>query len=57
MAHDLESDIALARDTCVSLLDPNAVADDKTETGRRLDVIGYVVDLDTQRVLCQERTT
>ena len=55
MAQDLVSDLALARETCVSLLGPTAVADDKTETGRRLDVIGYVVDLDTQRVLISRK--
>ena len=51
MLSDIETDLALTRDTCTGLLGPTAVADDKTEVGRRLDVIGYVVDLDIQRVL------
>ena len=51
MLKDLESDLILTRETCTDLLGPTAVADDKTETGRRLDVIGYIVDLDLQRVL------
>ena len=51
MLKDLESDLLLTCETCTDLLGPTAVADDKTETGRRLDVIGYIVDLDLQRVL------
>ena len=51
MLHDLDSELALTRSTCIDLLGPTAVADDKTETGRRLDVIGYVIDLDLHRVL------
>ena len=51
MLPDIESDLRLTRETCFSLLGPTAVADDKTEVGRRLDVIEYVVDLDSQRVL------
>ena len=51
MLCDLEGDLVLTRDTCTDLLGPTSVADDKTETGRRLDVIGYVIDLDIQRVL------
>ena len=55
MLKDLESDLSLTRDTCTNLLGPTAVADDKTETGRRLDVIGYVVDLDLERVLIAKK--
>ena len=51
MVTDVENDLKLTRDVCTNLLGPTAVADDKTEVGRRIDVIGYVVDLDTQRVL------
>ena len=47
----IEFDLAITRDTCISLLSPIAVADDKTEVGRRIDVTGYVIDLDTQRVV------
>ena len=32
---------------CNGLLGLNAIAEDKTETGRRLDILGYVVDLGT----------
>ena len=38
-------DQILTRDICTSLLGSRAVADDKTETGLRLDIIGYTVDL------------
>ena len=31
---------------CIDLLGPNAVADDKSKSGRRLKLIGYIVDLD-----------
>ena len=47
---DIEADLVITRSVCVSLLGPTAVADDKTEVGRRLDVIGYTIDLDSQRV-------
>jgi hypothetical protein len=50
MECDLASDLALTRAICTGLLGPSSVADDKTETGRRLDVIGYVIDLDSERV-------
>ena len=50
MADHIQTDLDLTRTVCTSLLGPSAVADDKTEQGRRLDVIGYVIDLDTQRV-------
>ena len=47
---DIASDIAEATRICTSLLGPTAVASDKTESGTRLEIIGYVVDLDTMRV-------
>lgn len=47
---DVESDLCRTRDICTNLLGSGAVADDKTEVGRRLDIIGYTIDLDTQRV-------
>jgi hypothetical protein len=47
---NLQSDLAKCERICTDLLGPAAVATDKTEHGRRLDVIGYVIDLDTQRV-------
>ena len=39
-----------AKDICTSLLGPNAVADEKSETGTRLEVIGYTIDLDRSLV-------
>ncbi len=48
---DIPEDLRRTRDICTRLLGPSAVADDKTEVGRRLDVIGYTIDLDIQRVL------
>jgi hypothetical protein len=43
---DLTHDMTKARSICTDLLGPKAVADDKSKSGRRLDLIGYVVDLD-----------
>ena len=50
-ASDLESDLAITRRVCTDLLGSGAVADDKTEHGVRLDVIGYTLDLTQERVL------
>ena len=50
-AGDLESDLAITRGICTDLLGSGAVADDKTEHGVRLDVIGYTLDLTQERVL------
>ena len=47
----IEDDLKLTQEVCTNLLGPNAVADEKTEVALRIDVIGYIVDLDTQRVL------
>ena len=47
---DIAADLALTRSICTTLLGPCAVADDKTETGIRLDIIGYTIDLGTKRV-------
>ena len=41
LAHDMET----AKTICTDLLGPNAIANDKSKSGRRLDLIGYVVDL------------
>ena len=49
--HDLHADLQRTREICTDLLGSGAVADDKTESGRRLDVIGYTIDLNTERVL------
>jgi hypothetical protein len=55
MLGDLESDLALTRSICTSLLGSGAVADDKTEHGVRLDVIGYTIDLPSERVLISRK--
>ena len=47
---DMVKDLARAREVCTALLGSSAVADDKTESGRRLDIIGFTVDLDRMRV-------
>ena len=46
----LEAELAAARSVCTRLLGPDSVADDKTESGRKLDILGYTIDLDTLRV-------
>ena len=45
---DLPHEMNTAKTICTDLLGPNAVADDKTKSGRRLDLIGYVIDLDNK---------
>ena len=55
LVDDLETDLAATREICVSLLGPGAVADDKTEHGVRLDVIGYTIDLAEERVLISRK--
>ena len=45
LVQDLDSEVQRAKDVCTSLLGPNAIAEDKTETGTRLDVLGYVLDI------------
>ena len=47
----LDVDLATTRTICTDLLGSGAVADDKTEHGVRLDVIGYTLDLTEKRVL------
>jgi hypothetical protein len=48
-AAEVESDLSYTRGICTSLLGSGAVADDKTEHGVRLDIIGYTVCLPTMR--------
>ena len=43
---DLTHDMEKAKTICIDLLGPNGVADDKSKSGRRLNLIGYIVDLD-----------
>lgn len=52
---DLASNLHAARRIITQLLGSGAVADDKTESGRRLDVIGYTIDLDIERVLIAKK--
>ena len=52
---NLAADLATARNICTQLLGPQAVADDKTDSGRRLDVIGFTIDLDISRVLISRK--
>jgi hypothetical protein len=49
LADDIEEGLRRTREVSTDLLGPTSVADDKTEYGRRLDVIGYVVNLDDER--------
>ena len=49
-AEDVVSDVVEAARICTSLLGPTAIALEKTETDTRLEIIGYVVDLDIMRV-------
>jgi hypothetical protein len=44
-----------ARKICTSLLGPGTVADDKTESGVRLDMIGYTISLPDNRVLISRK--
>ena len=52
---DLDADLSRTRAICTSLLGSGAVADDKTESGRKLEVIGYTICLDTERVGIAEK--
>jgi hypothetical protein len=47
---DLDFDLALAKDICIGLLGPGSVAEDKTESGVRLEMIGYAISLPDNRV-------
>jgi hypothetical protein len=49
-AREVKADLDETRRICTDLLGSGAVADDKTETGTRLDIIGYTVDLELKRV-------
>ena len=39
---DLDNDLILCKSICFKRLGPDSVADDKTESGTRLDFIGYI---------------
>jgi hypothetical protein len=49
-AAHLQTTLSTARDLIVSLLGPDAVEDRKTESGRRLDFLGWEFDLDLRSV-------
>jgi hypothetical protein len=51
----VEADLARAKDICMSLLGPGSVADDMTESGVRLDMIGYTISLPNNRVLISRK--
>jgi hypothetical protein len=55
LADSVQADLVTTRRICTDLLGPMAIADDKTEQGRRIDIIGYTVDLDIRRVLIAEK--
>ena len=55
LARDLENDMTQTATFCRNLLGPTAIAEEKTESGRRLVSIGYTVDLDTRLVAIAER--
>ena len=55
MVDHIDDDLAITKAICTDLLGSTAVADDKTEVGRRVDVIGYVIDLDRERVLISHK--
>ena len=41
---DVERNIAIAREVIMQLLGPDSVEDKKTEWGRRIDIISWVID-------------
>ena len=54
-AKDLAADLIQARATCTDLLGSKAVADEKTKSGTRLEIIGYTIDLELRRVSISKR--
>lgn len=48
---EVAADMAKTRDVCTGLLGSSAVADDKTEVGRRLEILSYTVCLDSKLVV------
>ena len=55
MLSHIEEDLGATRRICTDLQESGAVADDKMESGRRIDIIGYVIHLDTDRVLISRK--
>ena len=50
MADIISDEIQCAKSVCTDLLGPNAIAEEKTESGTRLDILGYVIDLELSLV-------
>ncbi|KAJ1437277.1 hypothetical protein B484DRAFT_428363 [Ochromonadaceae sp. CCMP2298] len=52
---DLDSELATGKRLVESLLGPRTIEDDKTKTGRRIEVIGFTLDLDRQLLAISDR--
>ena len=52
---EIDADIVAAKKICTNLLGPKAVAEEKIEKDRRIDAIGYTIDLNTQRILIAQK--
>ena len=50
MADSVSDEIKCAKSVCTDLLGPNAIEEDKTENGTRLDILGYVLYLELSLV-------
>jgi hypothetical protein len=46
----LQGDLKISEEVCTGLLGPKAVAPEKTEAGRRNDVVGWVLDLERRLI-------
>jgi hypothetical protein len=55
-SEDVNAELAKTRNICTSLLGSGAMADDKTESGRKLEVIGYTI-ASTQSAWALQRRT
>jgi hypothetical protein len=53
--NELTDELATVKGVCEGLLGLGAIEPSKTESGRRLQVIGYIIDLDTQLVTIAEK--
>ena len=51
----LEKDLQKCKSICTNLLGPDAVEDSKTESGRRLTVLGFDIDLNESLVTISEK--
>ena len=49
------SELEKAKEVRTDLLGPDAVADEKTEHGRHLEILGYTIDMDIKRVLIAKK--